>query len=158
MRFSILATTLSTFVMVSAVPTGEVARGLVARDPSDTSPNSHVAFECTEVDVPTPGGGQGGSSVSYLKIGIQGGDDHGPPACEKIDDFCQNCIFEDTALSSPTNVTTCYNPMGGYKGCSLQFSYNGYDFDTQNSEPTCGHTSSFAPFSGTLTAICYFNV
>jgi hypothetical protein len=45
----------------------------------------------------------------------------------------------------------------GTSGCSIEFSYNGYDYDSQAGQPKCGHQNSFGPFSDTITAICYFD-
>ncbi|KAI1185710.1 hypothetical protein F5B17DRAFT_432297 [Nemania serpens] len=140
-----------------------VSNPIIKRDPSDKSGNSQIAFSCYGLTLPSPGGpdqgGSGGSSYFHSNLGyFHSGSDLIPTAaCTDKDSFCSNCIFDDPSLSSPTNVTACWNPPAGTSGCSIEFSYNGYDYDSQASQPKCGHQNSFGPFSDTITAICYFD-
>lgn len=134
------------------------------RDASDKSGKATIAYECSDTTIPDPGGdegaGEGGSDIfsTSLVFTDESGTTHSPTACTDFDvtEACGNCLMEGGGLSSATNVTACSNPAGGM--CSIQFQYNGYSFDSQNSEPYCGHTNSFQAFGDDLTAICYFNV
>ncbi|TGJ85660.1 hypothetical protein E0Z10_g3123 [Xylaria hypoxylon] len=147
----LLTFTLAATALASPAPSTPI----IKRDPSDKSGTSQIAFSCYGLTLPAPGGsGQGGSSGSsyfHSNLGYfhDGSDLIPTAACTDQDSFCSNCLFDDANLSSPTNVTACWNP--------IEFSYNGYDYDSQASQPTCGHQNSFGPFSDTITAICYFD-
>ena len=118
---------------------------------------------CSGVTVPYPGGegGQGEGGSSYFTSSLElnaAGTQVNPDACTELSSTCSNCIFSGGGLSSPTNVTACWNPPSGKGGCSIEFQYNGYDYNSQTSEPKCGHTNSFAAFQSDLTAVCYFDI
>lgn len=155
MRFEIIFSTLASLALAS--------NNLVARDPSDKSGNTQIGLKCSGETIPNPGGsegaGEGGSGyfTSSLSMTVNGGDAV-YPECTAEDSTCDNCIFTDPALSSPTNVTACWNPPAGESGCSIKFSYNGYDYNSQNSEAKCGHENSWGPFTDTDVAICYFDI
>ena len=54
-------------------------------------------------------------------------------------------------------VTGCSNPEAG--ACSIEFLYNGYDYNAETKEPKYGHQNSgVQAYSDTKTAICYFDV
>lgn len=160
MHFTLGVSVLAGLSFASAIaPNAQFER----RDPSDKSGNTQIAFKCEGETIPNPGGsegaGEGGSGyfTSSLGMTVDGGDTIYPAGCTSKDSTCDNCIFDDSHLSSPTNVTACWNPPGGQAGCSVEFSYNGYDYDSQNSQPKCGHTNSWGPFTDTIVAICYFD-
>ncbi|KAI8626330.1 hypothetical protein F5Y19DRAFT_447046 [Xylariaceae sp. FL1651] len=147
----LVASALTTAVVSSPAP-----RALMARDPSDKSGTSQMAFKCEGLTLPDPST-NGGSSYFQSSLGLfhNGGDKIYPSACTQEDAFCSNCKFDD--LGSGTNVTACWNPPAGKSGCGIEFTFHNYHFNSQNSEPYCGHTNSFGAFSDTITAICYFN-
>ncbi|THZ27083.1 hypothetical protein D6C91_02398 [Aureobasidium pullulans] len=129
--------------------------------PSDQSGTAQFALSCSGITVPDVVAQSGTSYfTSSLKFFPDGGDGDAIPAtaCTDESSTCSNCLFEGGGLSSPTNVTGCWNPPAGQAGCSVSFQYNGYDFDTQNKQPYCGHKNEFQPFASDLTALCYFNV
>ncbi|KAJ5179294.1 hypothetical protein N7492_002504 [Penicillium capsulatum] len=150
-----------------AIPSPEASDSvfLERRTPSDKSGNSQIALNCHATFEPNQGGvsgeGEGGSAqFNQDLIFVAQGTKITPDACTDVDEgpFCNNCIFSGGGLSSPTNVTGCWNPSGGNKGCSVKFKYNGYDYNTQNKEDVCGHEDSFEPFQSGLSAVCYFDV
>lgn len=161
-----LLTTISTVVgltMASAIPDTASTNNLVRRDPSDKSGTSQIVLNCEGVTLPQPGGangaGEGGFGYFYSNMLFNAnGEEIQATGCTETSSTCNNCLFEGGGLSSPTNVTGCWNPPAGQAGCSIEFSYNGYDYDSQASQPYCGHQSGFEPFSFDLSAICYFNV
>ncbi|KAJ5095138.1 hypothetical protein N7532_007429 [Penicillium argentinense] len=155
---------LATAIPVSEPETGtEVDNTLTRRDPSDESGNSQFVLQCEGETLPAPGGasgeGEGGSSYfdKNLLFNAQGAKIE-PEACTSDGSTCSNCLFSGGGLSSPTNVTGCWNPPGGQRGCQLSFKYNGYDYDTEKGESKCGHLSGFKPFAFDLSAVCYFDV
>jgi hypothetical protein len=107
----LLTSTLAATALASPAPSA-----IIKRDPSDKSGNSQIAFSCYGLTLPSPGGeGQGGSSGSsyfHSNLGYfhDGSDLIPTAACTDKDAFCSNCIFNDPSLSSPTNVTACWNP------------------------------------------------
>lgn len=146
--------------LASAIPETNT---LVRRDPSDKSGNSQFVLQCEGVTIPNQGGangeGEGGASYFYSNMLFNAqGTKIDPVACTDSSSTCSNCLFSGGGLSSDTNVTGCWNPPAGQSGCSVSFSYNGYDYDSQDSQPTCGHQSGFEPFAFDLSAICYFDV
>lgn len=155
MRFGLVFSSLASLALAS--------NNLVARDPSDKSGNTQIGLKCEGETLPNPGGangaGEGGSGYfqSSLSMTINGGSAVPPAACTSDSPTCNNCIFDDPSLSSPTNVTACWNPPAGSSGCSIEFSYNGYDYNSQTKEDKCGHENSWGPFTDTDVAICYFN-
>ncbi|KAI1113576.1 hypothetical protein F5Y14DRAFT_417615 [Nemania sp. NC0429] len=102
----------ATTTLAAATPSGP----LMKRDPSDKSGNSQIAFSCYGLTLPIPGGpnqgGSGGSSYFHSNLGYfhDGSDLIPTAACTDKDSFCSNCLFDDPSLSSPTNVTACWNP------------------------------------------------
>ena len=136
---------------------------IVERTPKDQSGNSQIYLECNEVLIPEPGGaggsGEGGSSYFSTNLVFNAqGQEIDPVGCYDEYSTCSNCLFAGGGLSSPTNVTACWFPPAGSDGCSIEFQYNGYPYNSQTKEPYCGHTDKFEPFSSGLKAICYFDV
>lgn len=138
---------------------------LQKRDPSDKSGKSTMAFACDDTTLPDPGGeggtGEGGAGIfsTEMKFKDPSGTEHSPVGCTQVDSggFCYNCLITGGGLSSATNVTGCSNPEAG--ACSIQFTYGGYDYDSEKGEPKCGHQNSgVQAFSDTKTAICYFDI
>lgn len=148
--------------LLAATAITAVPAAIQKRDPSDQSGRATIAFQCSDTTIPNPGGatgeGEGGSGIfsTNLVFTDESGATHAPSGCTEVDGFCDNCLIEGGGLSSATNVTACSNPAGG--SCSIEFQYDGYDFNSENSEPYCGHTNSFEAFGDDKTAICYFNV
>lgn len=145
-----------------ATPTPEV-HTLSRREPSDKSGNSQFVLQCEGVTIPNQGGasgeGEGGLGYFYSNLLFDAnGEKIQPVGCTESSSTCSNCLFSGGGLSSDTNVTGCWNPPAGQKGCSVTFSYNGYDYDSQASQPYCGHQSGFEAFSFDLSAVCYFDV
>lgn len=133
----------------------------VTQATSLVTPNSSCSAR--ELRSPQQGGangeGEGGASYFYSNMLFNAqGTKIDPVACTESSSTCSNCLFSGGGLSSDTNVTGCWNPPAGQSGCSVSFSYDGYDYDSQDSQPTCGHQSGFEPFAFDLSAICYFNV
>ncbi|CAL5871687.1 uncharacterized protein PFLUO_LOCUS5940 [Penicillium psychrofluorescens] len=162
MKLSIVLSALASLTTVTAIPLSSLTKP-AKRDPSDESGNSQFVLQCEGVTLPQPGGdggqGEGGSSYFYDNMLFNAqGTQIAPDACTSSSSFCSNCIFSGGGLSSATNVTGCWDPIAGSSGCSIEFTYNGYDYNSQNSEPYCGHVSGFAPFQFDLSAICYFDV
>ncbi|KAJ5618888.1 hypothetical protein N7510_002872 [Penicillium lagena] len=163
MKLSTILSALASLTAVTAIPLSSLTKP-IKRDPSDTSGNSQFVLQCEGDTIPNPGGeggaGEGGSSYFYSNLLFNAqGTQISPDACtSESAGICSNCIFSGGGLSSATNVTGCWNPPGGQAGCSIQFMYNGYDYNSQNSEPYCGHVSGFEPFQFDLSAICYFDV
>ena len=136
---------------------------LVKRTPSDRSGNSQMVFDCNAETLPSPGGaggaGEGGSSqFSDSLLLVAKGKQIGLAACHKEDEFCSNCLMAGGGLSSATNVSACWFPLGGDKGCSIEFKYNGYHYDSNAKEKKCGHVDKFEAFSDGLKALCYFDI
>ncbi|KAJ5180863.1 hypothetical protein N7492_004073 [Penicillium capsulatum] len=136
---------------------------LVKRDPKDKSGKSQMVLQCEGTTLPQPGGangeGEGGASYFYSNLVFNAdGKKINPKGCTKQSSTCDNCLFEGGGLSSPTNVTGCWNPPGGKRGCSIDFQYNGHHYNSQDKQDACGHQSGFQPFAFDLSAICYFNV
>lgn len=155
----------SLFTLCAANPLPEDAHLLIPRDPSDKSGNSKMDFVCDQETIPIPGGvggeGEGGFSQfnSYLKYINAAGTSVAPNSCanEGKASFCYKCAFDIGPSKINTTVEACYNPMGGTGGCTVEFNYKGYDYNSQTKEPKCGHTNSVEPFSSGLQAICYFD-
>lgn len=169
MKFLALLSTLAALGTVSALPspiTDEVldTRSIMTkRDPKDKSGKSQFVLNCDGTTIPNPGGaggeGEGGSSSFSSNLAFNAnGNKISPSACTDQDGTCSNCLFEGGGLSSATNVTGCWNPIGGKKGCGIKFEYNGVQYDSQAGQDKCGHQSGFKPFAFDLSAICYFDV
>lgn len=171
MKFLALLSTLAALGTVSALPNpipnaepeADTASIIVKRDPADKSGNSQFVLNCEGTTIPNPGGtgGEGEGGGSYFSKDLlfnANGEKISPSACTDKDSFCSDCLFEGGGLSSATNVTGCWNPPGGKKGCSIEFEYNGQHYDSQAKQDKCGHLSGFEPFAFDLSAICYFDV
>ncbi|KAI0457604.1 hypothetical protein F5B21DRAFT_501334 [Xylaria acuta] len=108
----LVASTLAATALASPAPSTPI----IKRDPSDKSGNSQIAFSCYGLTLPVPGdenqGGSGGSSYFHSNLGYfhDGSNLIPTAACTDQDSFCSNCLFNDPSLSSPTNVTACWNP------------------------------------------------
>ena len=81
--------------------------------PSDQSGTAQFALSCSGITVPDVVAQSGTSYfTSSLKFFPDGGDGDAIPAtaCTDESSTCSNCLFEGGGLSSPTNVTGCWNP------------------------------------------------
>lgn len=165
MRFTSALSALIGLSMASESPAYDPTEkhSLARREPGGKSGTSQIVLQCKGVTIPYPGGdgGQGEGGGSYFTSNLlfnADGTQISAEACTETSSTCTNCLFSDGRLSSPANVTACWFPPSGESGCSIEFQYNGYDYNSQNSEPKCGHTNGFSPFSFDLSAICYFDV
>ena len=137
----------------------------VRRDPSDTSGKSRMDFDCGTETIPIPGGpegeGEGGFSQfnEYLAYLNDAGTSVPPNSCanEGKSSFCFRCAFDIGPQKVNTTVEACWNPIAGASGCSIEFTYKGYTYNSQTKEPKCGHTNKLEAFSSDLQAICYFD-
>ncbi|KAJ5095459.1 hypothetical protein NUU61_004815 [Penicillium alfredii] len=163
MKFLPILTTLTTLTAASAIPPTDNALARRGDGPEDKSGNSQFVLQCEGTTVPNPGGagGEGEGGGSYFNSNMvfnANGQKINPEACTQKDSVCDNCLFSGGGLSSPTNVTGCWNPPGGKRGCTIQFMYNGHDYDSDKGDKACGTTNQFQPFAFDLSALCYFNV
>ncbi|THZ14869.1 hypothetical protein D6C89_09974 [Aureobasidium pullulans] len=125
--------------------------------PSDQSGTAQFALSCSGITVPDVVAQSGTSYfTSSLKFFPDGGDGDAIPAtaCTDESSTCSDCLFEGGGLSSPTNVTGCWNPPTSLHPDPL--------FETGGSglrdHLSGGHKNGFQPFASDLTALCYFNV
>lgn len=102
---------LTTLAVLAGTANAAAGVQLESRAPKDKSGNSQMIYTCDEVILPNPGGaggaGEGGSgsfSDSFKFIDRDGATIEAT-ACETINGYCTNCLFNSKYLSSPTNVT-----------------------------------------------------
>ena len=140
------------------------AKFLESRAPKNQTGNSQIVLKCDGITVPIPGGAHGegeggfGSFSDHVLLNAKG-QKVDPVGCTKTkSSFCTNCMFSGHGLSSPTNVTSCWNAVAGKKGCSIQFDYNGHKYDSQDKQDDCGHVNKLKPFQSGESAVCYFNI
>ncbi|CAI7660885.1 unnamed protein product [Penicillium pancosmium] len=167
MKFNLaLAAALISVAEASAIPADTTNLNILSRrDPKDKSGNSQFILSCDTETLPVTGGaggeGEGGDSIqnSSLYFNAQGTKvEADPDQCTSDNPFCTNCLFSGHGLSSPTNVTGCYDAAGGDKGCTIKFKYGDTDYNNDDGVPSCGHEDKNVPFGSHLSAICYFDI
>ncbi|KAJ5178820.1 hypothetical protein N7492_002030 [Penicillium capsulatum] len=167
MKFLSLLSTLAVFGTVIALPNpmpnadlGNL-EPLEKREAKDKSGKSQMVLQCEGTTIPQGAGSQGesGGGVGYFKKNMKmlaNGKEVTPSKCDEQNSFCSKCTFEGEGLSSATDVTGCWNPPGGKRGCSVEFQYNGHQY--KQGDDKCGTQGGFQPFSFDLSAVCYFDI
>lgn len=166
MKFNIALATAAILgdTQASALPADSV-NTLSRRDPKDKSGNSQFVMECNSQTLPVTGGaggeGEGGGSNQYSSFYLVAKGEQveaDKSECTYDGYYCNNCLFSGHGLSSPTNVTGCFNAAGGDKGCTVSFKYGDSDYNNEDGIKSCGHEDKGVPFGEDMSAICYFDI
>ena len=160
---------IASIITLAACNPVENTHALVRRTPSDESGKCIMSLECDSETIPQPGGaegeGEGGFSQFSNTTMFQDSDgkQYPPSSCtnDGKDGFCNLCTWSGDnkgTLKDDVTVTACFDAMGGTGGCSIEFNYGGYDYNSQTKEPKCGHSNKgLQAFSSSLQALCYFD-